>query len=392
MNENQIQTEENLTDKWYSPLMKVTPLSKYLALLVFITLPFLGFMLGLNYGSTQTKNVDVISESTNREETFIQTVGVRSDNVSEPYFVNKLPSLYKSANQKEFISEEEYTYSLVQGGIIVQDKDGVLIWKNSDDYYERISIQGDALYAATITKGGLGGFYAFDRYSGDLLWEKDVSAEHIIVDEDSVFVNDNGIVRVLDGESGEELWSFAKGLDGHVPIITPVRFIGDTVYVGSSDSNIYMLNKTDGSIVNQFTFGPEFPGDVYIAGEYVLILSRGVEVRNKNNNSLLYTIDNLWIGNPYHDSVAVKDDVLYALNYYDFDNYLVAYSLADGKEIWKTEISFPQTFNKLYVANGKVYMVTLTNIDMYDNTESYDVHVFNQATGAFIETIKKEVK
>ncbi len=45
------QTETNLErDKWYSPLTRVTPLSKYLSLALFIILPFVGFWLGVGYG------------------------------------------------------------------------------------------------------------------------------------------------------------------------------------------------------------------------------------------------------------------------------------------------------------------------------------------------------
>jgi hypothetical protein len=41
------------TNSWYTPLTKMTPLSKYLAMALFIAMPFLGFWLGMQYAVTQ---------------------------------------------------------------------------------------------------------------------------------------------------------------------------------------------------------------------------------------------------------------------------------------------------------------------------------------------------
>jgi hypothetical protein len=52
MNEERIpplQADTQKQDKWYAPLTKCTPLSKYFAMVVVIVLPFIGFLLGVEY-------------------------------------------------------------------------------------------------------------------------------------------------------------------------------------------------------------------------------------------------------------------------------------------------------------------------------------------------------
>jgi hypothetical protein len=61
-------------DNWYAPLNRVTPLSKYLALALFVALPFAGFWLGMSYGksyyisSVPTSSIAVNNESLMRDD------------------------------------------------------------------------------------------------------------------------------------------------------------------------------------------------------------------------------------------------------------------------------------------------------------------------------------
>ncbi len=51
--EEQQQTQTKASSgKWYTPLTRVTPLSKYFAMSLFVTLPFVGFWLGVGYGQS----------------------------------------------------------------------------------------------------------------------------------------------------------------------------------------------------------------------------------------------------------------------------------------------------------------------------------------------------
>jgi len=52
-------------ETWYAPLNKVTPLSKYLAMLLFVSLPFLGFWIGFEYKESQY--ITVYSKPTQNE-------------------------------------------------------------------------------------------------------------------------------------------------------------------------------------------------------------------------------------------------------------------------------------------------------------------------------------
>ena len=58
------QAEQQQSEMWYTPLTRVTPLSKYLAMTLFVMLPFVGFWLGLEWGKHESSHEKVpISES-----------------------------------------------------------------------------------------------------------------------------------------------------------------------------------------------------------------------------------------------------------------------------------------------------------------------------------------
>lgn len=61
-------TEQSQTGKWYTPLTRVTTLSKYLAMALFVMLPFVGFWLGVEYGAKQlTPSQEIVTYEECRE-------------------------------------------------------------------------------------------------------------------------------------------------------------------------------------------------------------------------------------------------------------------------------------------------------------------------------------
>lgn len=55
-------THEEVVEKWYIPLIQVTTLSKYVALLLFIVLPFIGGWIGYTYAPEKVVEVEKIIE------------------------------------------------------------------------------------------------------------------------------------------------------------------------------------------------------------------------------------------------------------------------------------------------------------------------------------------
>ncbi|MCA9360637.1 hypothetical protein KC730_01960 [Candidatus Kaiserbacteria bacterium] len=60
-----------MKESWYTPLTKITPLSKYLTLFLFLALPFLGFWIGVEFRSTSVINQlpEIVQEIVETPET-----------------------------------------------------------------------------------------------------------------------------------------------------------------------------------------------------------------------------------------------------------------------------------------------------------------------------------
>lgn len=54
-------SEQSQSEKWYAPLTRITPLSKYLALALFIALPFVGFWMGMQHSECSLYSLESIA-------------------------------------------------------------------------------------------------------------------------------------------------------------------------------------------------------------------------------------------------------------------------------------------------------------------------------------------
>jgi len=127
----------------------------------------------------------------------------------------------------------------------------------------------DVTAASALSNGvlfipSLDGFlYAVDTSSWRLLWRYSagdfircapIVFHHRLVHKDVVvFGADDGALRCLLAESGEEVWTFrAKG-----PIVAAPVLAGDRLFVGSRDSTLYTLSTADGKVAGKIsTSGP----------------------------------------------------------------------------------------------------------------------------------------
>ena len=119
------------------------------------------------------------------------------------------------------------------------------------------AVIGDKVY---IT-GSEGGFFALDRSSGSIVWEKTFSYPiwtSPALDNGRLYFGDNGgNLTALSGEDGATLWQFqADGVIVSSPIV-----VGDYLLFASLDRNLYCLDKETGELVSkrEFKRGINFP-------------------------------------------------------------------------------------------------------------------------------------
>lgn len=117
MNEEQAPLDKQAQpEKWYAPLLRATPLSKYLALTLFVLLPFVGFLLGWIYGESEVEK-NMQSSNSQALDTITQPSKVAGD-VGQ----TKVSPIATSSNDKQegctqnsFIEWSESTYNFYGG-------------------------------------------------------------------------------------------------------------------------------------------------------------------------------------------------------------------------------------------------------------------------------------
>lgn len=119
------------------------------------------------------------------------------------------------------------------------------------------AVIGDKVYVT----GAEGGFFALDRSSGNIVWEKTFSYPiwtSPALDNGVLYFGDNGgNLMALAGEDGETLWQFqADGVIVSSPIV-----VGDFLLFASLDRHLYCLDKSTGELVSkrEFKRGINFP-------------------------------------------------------------------------------------------------------------------------------------
>ncbi|MEW5924685.1 MAG: PQQ-binding-like beta-propeller repeat protein [Candidatus Zixiibacteriota bacterium] len=119
------------------------------------------------------------------------------------------------------------------------------------------AVIGDKVY---IT-GSEGGFFALDKSSGSIVWEKTFSYPiwtSPALDNGVLYFGDNGgNLMALTEKDGETQWQFqADGVIVSSPIV-----VGDYLLFASLDRNLYCLNKNTGELVSkrEFKRGIDFP-------------------------------------------------------------------------------------------------------------------------------------
>jgi hypothetical protein len=112
------QAEQQQTEKWYALLTRVTPLSKYLALALFIALPFAGFWLGIRFSMYDTEPTRLGDSYYAQSQTI--------------YYLAKLQdSDFQEHTEKRVLHGADISTFTVLSGDYAKDNDQV--WRHSDE-------------------------------------------------------------------------------------------------------------------------------------------------------------------------------------------------------------------------------------------------------------------
>lgn len=208
---------------------------------------------------------------------------------------------------------------------------------------------------------------AFDRESGDIVWEVDlkeplsggISANAGLVAVGSKKAN----VIVLNVEDGSEVWR--KEVSSEV--LAKPAIDGTMIVVRTADGKIFALDSNDGS---QEWFYDRVIPNLTIRGTSAPLITNGVVLTGFANGKIaafnLGSGDLMWeqrVSSPRGSSdisrivdvdttPVVFGNVLYGAGY---NGYAIAMDLTNGRYLWRQELS---TVKDLYVDSLRVYAVT----------------------------------
>jgi hypothetical protein len=130
---NQMMSEPEQKCPWYQPLCKVTPVSKYLAMAIFVALPFIGgyvgyqFALieysGISYGKSRDTEIIIKTDNTNLEvlNNSDDIVEMNNPRFEDPSIFGNQQTLYEDYNlstnelfQKHFSTSGDFNTSRIQ--------------------------------------------------------------------------------------------------------------------------------------------------------------------------------------------------------------------------------------------------------------------------------------
>ena len=265
--------------------------------------------------------------------------------------------------------------------------DGVIYFGNNDDEFIALNAKtGEVEWAVTtpdrvetnplivdgaVLFGDGDNFYALDKTTGDLIWNKYVYGTqsspgfhngHVL------FGNDNGTLFCLDAASGDEVWTFETGSND--AIYSAPAILQDEVYFGNVNGKIFKLNANTGDLIWQYTTDGRLSfesGAVADDKVYFTCASTAPSVVPERIVCLdAETGDELWAvtfdGPAFSDPIIVDDQVwvgtsqgLYALDRQTGDQIWGVTQDSGGTAIWSTPVVLK---NKVLVgfADGNLHL------------------------------------
>ncbi|MCP4360481.1 MAG: PQQ-binding-like beta-propeller repeat protein [Chloroflexi bacterium] len=126
--------------------------------------------------------------------------------------------------------------------------------------------------------GRLGTVYALDSYNLKLRWQQEIGNKRSLsqpaVDGDRLFVGFRYGLSVLDGRSGQPIWTFPTSR----AISAPPLILGDVVYVSCEDHHLYALDKMTGDELWRLEMGRRINISPVLTPSCLLVVDRGGQV------------------------------------------------------------------------------------------------------------------
>ena len=211
---------------------------------------------------------------------------------------------------------------------------GSELWNEPNGGYCSPAVDGS--YVFTIYNGCT----AFNASTGAQIWSTPLFGATVGYSEALVVANDvvyesGGVVRALNASTGAELWSYA-GKSQSAPAV-----VGNRLYYGSDDNNVYCVNASTGS-----------------------------------------RIWNYKTGGPVQSSPAVADDLIYIGSW---DQNVYALNASTGAKVWSYRTGSYIDFSSPAIANGIVYIGSADN-NIYALNASTSNKIWNFTTGGRVRS------
>ncbi len=213
------------------------------------------------------------------------------------------------------------------------------------------------------------------------LWHKYFGYERVgrcaaaVIADGKVFVGTKqGVLRALNLETGDELWSFqAQG-----PILHSAAATDGKVIFASLDGKVYALGAQDGKEKWSFDSGFGFSNAPLVADGFILIGNR------KGNFFCINAADGaqVWhrdLAAPIFQTAAANDGRVYIGSE---DMYIHALNIADGSQVWKSDKLQGQSFKDYWPVVYKGYVIVRPMVVAIEWLKSRDVPPFGWNTDA----------
>ncbi len=197
-------------------------------------------------------------------------------------------------------------------------------------------------------------------------------------DNQIVFVDGYGQIKLLNAETGDQIWSTKI----EFPILSPPLIYRDNIYFISADNRIFALNLSDGYInwsfqtitetkKNLFTSSPVAFEDTIIVpfsnGELVAFIYDTGKPLWSENLSKISMVSNFDIKD-ISASPVISNNTIYSLS---SNGKLISVSAISGKRNWAIDLSGYRTpivsGNQLYIINedGKLVCIDQESSEIY---------------------------
>ena len=206
--------------------------------------------------------------------------------------------------------------------------------------------------------------YALNAARGTTLWTAGYSRAYPVVDDGTLFVNDNRRMYALDGRSGERIWENYVSPGGGDHFMAKPVIANDILYV-CLESGLRALDATTGDMLWQYV-GPMYVvtsplvvDDVVYVGSYNTVYAFDAQ---RNHKIWSYTVGyKPWDPDSFVSSFVVDDEIIY---FCAGNGNAYALNAGSGYEIWRYTYTSAMPKWRIprapFLSDGLIYVVSDT--------------------------------